>query len=118
MAVVSIAGYEGYIDKRGHLVVPAQYEWANEFRSGLAEVATAFRLEYDNPHTGAEEVVRVSDFAQPIQQEIRSTSTYAGMAGLATAFGLGAEDWQTVSMALAGIAGVVAILLRENSSPQ
>ena len=53
---------------------------------------------------------------QTIISRLKEPSTYAGLAGLAAAVGLGAEDWQTVSMALAGMAGVVAILLREKSS--
>ena len=53
---------------------------------------------------------------QTIIDRLKEPSTYAGLAGLTAAMGLGAEDWQTVSMALAGIAGVIAILLREKSS--
>lgn len=52
---------------------------------------------------------------QIIIDRLKEPSTYAGLAGLAAAFGLGAEDWQTVSMALAGIFGVVAIITREKS---
>lgn len=50
---------------------------------------------------------------QTIIDRMKEPSTYAGLAGMAAALGLGAEDWQTVSMALAGIFGVVAMLLRE-----
>ncbi len=53
---------------------------------------------------------------QTIINRLKEPSTYAGLAGLAAAMGLGAEDWQTFSMALAGIAGVIAMLLREKSS--
>ncbi|HXV73257.1 MAG TPA: hypothetical protein VD713_00865 [Sphingomonadales bacterium] len=47
---------------------------------------------------------------------LKEPSTYAGMAGIAAAIGLGAEEWQTISMALAGIFGVLAMVLREKSS--
>ncbi len=46
---------------------------------------------------------------------LKEPSTYAGLAGMAAALGLGAEDRQTVSMALAGIFGVAAMLLREKT---
>lgn len=49
---------------------------------------------------------------------LKEPSTYAGLAGMAAALGLGADDWQTVSMALAGIFGVVAMLLGEKSIGQ
>lgn len=51
-----------------------------------------------------------------IVSRLKEPSTYAGLAGLAAALGLGAEQWETVSMALAGIFGVLAMLLREKSS--
>ena len=53
---------------------------------------------------------------QTINDRLKEPSTYAGLAGLAAAMGLGVEDWQTVSMALAGIFGVVAMIVREKSA--
>jgi len=47
---------------------------------------------------------------------LKEPSTYAGLAGVAAAFGLGTEDWQTISMALAGICGVIAMVLREKGA--
>ena len=53
---------------------------------------------------------------ETIVDRLKEPSTYAGLAGLAAAFGLGAEDWQTVSMALAGIFGVIAMVVKEKSA--
>lgn len=50
-----------------------------------------------------------------ILARLKEPSTYAGMAGIAAAIGLGAEQWQTISMALAGIFGVLAMVLSEKS---
>tara|TARA_R110000824_G_scaffold82503_4_gene206818 strand:+ start:2337 stop:2498 length:162 start_codon:yes stop_codon:yes gene_type:complete len=43
----------------------------------------------------------------------KEPSTWAGLAGLAIALGLSAEEWAIYSSALAGIAAVVAMVLRE-----
>ena len=47
----------------------------------------------------------VSRFKEP--------STYAGFAGIALAFGLSDAQWATISTAVAGLAGVVAMFLSE-----
>jgi hypothetical protein len=44
---------------------------------------------------------------------LKEPSTYAGFAGIALAFGLSGEEWGTVSTAIAGLAGLVAMLLSE-----
>jgi hypothetical protein len=44
---------------------------------------------------------------------LKEPSTYAGFAGLALAFGLSAEEWNTIYTAIAGVAGVVAMLLSD-----
>jgi hypothetical protein len=46
----------------------------------------------------------------------KEPSTWAGLAGLAIALGLTADQWAVYSGALAGIAAVVAMVLRERSS--
>tara|TARA_R110000824_G_scaffold6658_3_gene30775 strand:- start:2263 stop:2454 length:192 start_codon:yes stop_codon:yes gene_type:complete len=46
----------------------------------------------------------------------REPSTWAGLAGLAIALGLTADQWAVYSGALAGIAAVVAMVLRERST--
>jgi len=44
---------------------------------------------------------------------LKEPSTYAGFAGIALAFGLSDAEWTTVSTAVAGLAGVVAMFLSE-----
>jgi len=44
---------------------------------------------------------------------LKEPSTYAGFSGIALALGLSSEEWSTVYTALAGLAGVVAMLLAE-----
>jgi len=44
---------------------------------------------------------------------LKEPSTYAGFAGIALAFGLSDTEWATVSTAVAGLAGVVAMFLSE-----
>ncbi|MFA5989669.1 MAG: hypothetical protein WC803_08700 [Sphingomonas sp.] len=51
-----------------------------------------------------------------ILKRLREPSTYAGFAGLALALGLTATEWATISTAVAGIAGVVAMLLTDKSA--
>lgn len=42
---------------------------------------------------------------------LREPSTFAGLAGLALAVGLSAEEWTAISAFVAGLAGLVAMLL-------
>ena len=44
---------------------------------------------------------------------LKEPSTYAGFSGIALALGLSAEEWSTVYTALAGLAGVVAMVLSD-----
>jgi hypothetical protein len=48
-----------------------------------------------------------------ILARLKEPSTYAGFAGLALAVGLSSEQWATISTAVAGLAGVIAMLLAE-----
>jgi hypothetical protein len=51
-----------------------------------------------------------------ILDRLREPSTYAGFAGLALAVGIGSEEWSAISTAVAGIAGVVAMFVREQAA--
>ena len=44
---------------------------------------------------------------------LKEPSTYAGLAGLALAFGLSDAQWTAISAAVAGLAGVAAVFLSE-----
>ena len=44
---------------------------------------------------------------------LKEPSTYAGVAGLALAFGLSDVQWAAISTAVAGLAGVAAVFLSE-----
>lgn len=44
---------------------------------------------------------------------LKEPSTYAGLSGLALAFGISNEVYTAASAALAGVAGMVAVLLSE-----
>jgi hypothetical protein len=44
---------------------------------------------------------------------LKEPSTYAGLSGLALAFGLSSELYAAASAALAGVAGLVAVILAE-----
>lgn len=44
---------------------------------------------------------------------LKQPSTYAGLAGIAAAFGLSAPEWAAISGALAGIFGAVAFFVSE-----
>jgi hypothetical protein len=52
-------------------------------------------------------------FVSWLLHRLKEPSTYAGFAGLALAFGLSDAEWATVSTAVAGLAGVVAMFLAE-----
>ena len=45
----------------------------------------------------------------------KEPSTWAGLAGLAAAVGISADDWATYSGAIAAAFGAVAVLLRERA---
>lgn len=53
-----------------------------------------------------------------IISRLREPSTYAGLAGLALAVGVSAEQWAAISTAVAGVAGVIAIFVREKATEE
>ena len=44
---------------------------------------------------------------------LKEPSTYAGFSGIALALGLSGEEWSTVYTAVAGLAGLAAMLLSD-----
>ncbi len=48
-----------------------------------------------------------------ILDRLKEPSTYAGLSGLMIAVGLSAEQWSMVSTVLAGLAGLVAMILKD-----
>lgn len=48
-----------------------------------------------------------------VLDRLKEPSTYAGFSGLMIAIGLSTEQWSMISTALAGIAGVVAMILKD-----
>tara|TARA_R100001244_G_scaffold111340_1_gene82362 strand:- start:395 stop:556 length:162 start_codon:yes stop_codon:yes gene_type:complete len=49
-----------------------------------------------------------------ILERLREPSTYAGLAGLMLAIGVTSDEWSTISAGLAGVAGIVAMILKDN----
>ena len=45
----------------------------------------------------------------------KEPSTWAGLAGLALAFGISAEEWATYSQAAAAIAAAIAMFVKERT---
>lgn len=52
-------------------------------------------------------------FVSWLVNRLKEPSTYAGLAGLALAFGLSDAQWTAISAAVAGLAGVAAVFLSE-----
>lgn len=48
-----------------------------------------------------------------ILDRLKEPSSYAGIAGIALAFGISSDEWQTISTAIAGIAGLLSMILKE-----
>jgi hypothetical protein len=46
---------------------------------------------------------------------LKEPSTYAGLSGLMIAIGLSQDQWSIISTALAGVAGVLAMVLKDRS---
>lgn len=46
---------------------------------------------------------------------LKEPSTYAGLSGLMIAIGLSQDQWTVISTALAGVAGVIAMVLKDRS---
>lgn len=62
LAPVSIGGRFGYIDLKGNIVIPAQWEWAEHFQNGCAMVTYQTKDGYENAwinHDG--KIVSLSD---------------------------------------------------------
>lgn len=53
-----------------------------------------------------------------VLSRLKEPSTYAGLSGLALALGVSGELYNAVAGALAGVAGLVAVLLAEKSQPE
>ncbi len=53
-----------------------------------------------------------------ILNRLREPSTYAGLAGLALALGISDTAWATISTAVAGVAGVIAMLLHDKPAAE
>lgn len=51
-------------------------------------------------------------------KRLREPSTYAGLAGLALALGISDTAWATISTAVAGVAGVIAMLLHDKPAAE
>ncbi len=48
-----------------------------------------------------------------ILDRLKEPSTYAGLSAIMIAFGVSSEQWTTISTALASVAAVVSMLLKE-----
>ena len=55
---------------------------------------------------------------QFILARLKEPSTYAGLSGLAVALGVSTHLYEAAAAAIAGIAGLVAVLLAEKSKPE
>lgn len=52
-------------------------------------------------------------FVSWLVNRLKEPSTYAGVASLALAFGLSDVQWEAISAAVAGLAGLAAVFLME-----
>ena len=55
---------------------------------------------------------------QFILSRLKEPSTFAGLSGLALALGISGELYNAAAGAIAGIAGLVAVLLMEKGKPE
>ena len=55
---------------------------------------------------------------QFILSRLKEPSTFAGLSGLALALGISGELYNAAAGAIAGIAGLVAVLLAEKGKPE
>lgn len=55
---------------------------------------------------------------QFILSRLKEPSTYAGLSGLAMALGISTHLYEAAAMAIAGVAGLVAVILAEKSKPE
>lgn len=55
---------------------------------------------------------------QFILSRLKEPSTYAGLSGLAMALGISTHMYEAAAVAVAGIAGLVAVILAEPGKPE
>lgn len=55
---------------------------------------------------------------QFILSRLKEPSTYAGLSGLAMALGISTHIYEAAALAIAGVAGLVAVLLAEKAKPE
>jgi hypothetical protein len=55
---------------------------------------------------------------QFILSRLKEPSTYAGLSGLAVALGISTHLYEAAALAVAGIAGLVAVILAEKSKSE
>ena len=55
---------------------------------------------------------------QFILLRLKEPSTYAGLSGLAMALGVSTHIYEAASVAVAGVAGLVAVILAEKAKPE
>ena len=55
---------------------------------------------------------------QFILARLKEPSTYAGLSGLAMALGISTHMYEAAAAAIAGIAGLVAVILVEKAKPE
>lgn len=55
---------------------------------------------------------------QFILARLKEPSTYAGLSGLAVALGISTHLYEAAAAAIAGIAGLVAVILAEKAKPE
>lgn len=53
-----------------------------------------------------------------VVSRLKEPSTYAGLSTLALAVGISIEMYEAVSAALAGVAGLIAVILHEKAKPE
>jgi hypothetical protein len=53
-----------------------------------------------------------------VLSRLKEPSTFAGLSGIALAFGVSSELYGAVSAAIAGVAGLVAVILAEKAKPE
>lgn len=53
-----------------------------------------------------------------VLSRLKEPSTYAGLSGIALALGISTELYSAVSAAVAGVAGLVAVILAEKAKPE
>lgn len=55
---------------------------------------------------------------QFILARLKEPSTYAGLSGLAMALGISTHIYEAAALAIAGVAGLIAVILAEKAKPE